>query len=244
MNRGEERLRRHLVVAADVGNAAAAESLARRLSGRVAMVKVGLQLFVGDGAAVVPKLTAQHIPFLLDLKLHDIPNTVGAAAEASFRLGARAITVHALGGGEMIAAAAAAADKVAQQQGRPCQVLAVTILTSHDDASLARLGLGGSCSEAVLRLGALALQAGADGLVASPQEVAALRREFGPAPHLLVPGIRPAGSASHDQKRIATPAAALRDGATWLVVGRPITQAPDPVAALDAIAAELAQVER
>ena len=183
-------------------------------------------------------LAAALAPVFLDLKLHDIPNTVAGAVRSLLPLRPAMLTLHAGGGAAMLAAARAAAE--AAGADRPI-LLAVTVLTSMDAAALAATGVAGDPAGQVLRLAGLALAAGADGLVCSPQEVAAIRAEFGPAPYLVVPGVRPTGSAAGDQARTATPAEAVAAGADWIVVGRPITGATDPVAAARAIADSLPQ---
>jgi orotidine-5'-phosphate decarboxylase len=226
--RPEERI----FVALDTGDRERALDLARRLEGRVGGFKVGLEAFVALGPSIVREIAAQGLPVFLDLKLHDIPNTVAGAAAAASRLGASFLTVHALGGAEMIRRAVDAFPDAC--------ILAVTILTSHDEESLSRLGIAGPPSEAVARLAAIAREAGAGGLVCSPLEIAQARRAH-PAGTLVVPGIRPAGSAPDDQARVATPAAAIRAGATRLVIGRPITGAADPAAAAEEIAREIAR---
>ncbi|HEV8267558.1 MAG TPA: orotidine-5'-phosphate decarboxylase, partial [Thermoanaerobaculia bacterium] len=176
----------------------------------------------------------------LDLKLHDIPNTVAGAAAAAARTGASIVNVHAQGGREMMKRGADAAREEAAKSGlRAPKVIAVTILTSLDAAGLTETGVAGAPRAAALRLAALAKEAGLDGVVCSPEEVAAIRAACGDGFFLVVPGIRPAGSAAGDQKRIATPAAAIADGADLLVVGRPITGSEDPMAAARAVAAEI-----
>jgi orotidine-5'-phosphate decarboxylase len=172
----------------------------------------------------------------LDLKFHDIPNTVAGAVRSAANLGVRMMTVHAAGGPAMLAAARAALDGVAN----PPELLAVTVLTSMDQAQLNAVGVDRSPAKQVELLARMGLDAGMRGFVCSPQEVARLRALTGPAGVLVIPGIRPAGSATGDQKRIATPGDALRQGASYLVVGRPITQAPDPAEAAEAILREMA----
>jgi orotidine-5'-phosphate decarboxylase len=210
--------------------------LARLLRGRVGGFKVGLEAFTANGPGLVRKVAEEGIPVFLDLKLHDIPNTVAGAAAAAARLGVSFLTVHALGGDRMIRAAVDASGEAAASAGLPPPVLlAVTILTSHDDASLRSLGVAGPCADAVRRLAEVARAAGAQGLVCSAEEIE-LARAAHPRAVLVVPGIRPAGAAAHDQSRTATPSQAIARGADRLVVGRPITGAPDPAAAADAIA--------
>jgi orotidine-5'-phosphate decarboxylase len=198
------------------------------------MIKLGLEFYLANGAAGVRLI--DHLPVFLDLKLHDIPNTVAGAVRAVLPLAPAMLTLHASGGAAMIAAARAAAD--AADDARPL-LLAVTVLTSLDAEALHATGVAGGPRQQVLRLARLALEAGADGLVCSAHEVAMLRSALGPSAVLVVPGIRPAGSAVGDQARVMTPRDAAEAGADWLVVGRPITQADDPGAAAAAIAAGL-----
>jgi orotidine-5'-phosphate decarboxylase len=197
-------------------------------------VKLGLEYFLANGPAGLD--AAAGAPLFLDLKLHDIPNTVAGAVRALLPLKVQMLTVHAGGGGAMVAAAAKAAS---EGTARP-KILAVTVLTSLDAAALAETGVAGGTTQQVLRLARLALDNGADGLVCSAHEIAPLRDAFGPKPILVVPGIRPAGSATDDQARVMTPEQAVRAGADYLVVGRPIFSAPDPAASAAAIAASIA----
>jgi orotidine-5'-phosphate decarboxylase len=182
-------------------------------------------------------LVARGHSVFLDLKLHDIPNTVASAVRSASRLGVRMMTLHAGGGPAMLAAAKAALDGIAN----PPELLAVTVLTSMDQGQISAVGLERSPEEQVELLARMGIGAGMRGFVCSPREVAALRALTGPQGVLVIPGIRPAGSATGDQKRIATPAEALRQGASYLVVGRPITQAPDPAEAAEAILKEMAE---
>ena len=228
---------RRLVVALDTASADQAVAWARALAGRVGLVKVGLELFTAAGPALVEELGALGTPVFLDLKLHDIPNTVERAAANCARLGVRLITVHAGGGRAMLAAAAAGA--AAAAAGTAPRVLAVTVLTSLDDAALDELGIAGGAAARVTAWAELARAAGCDGVVCSPRELAELRRRLAPPFVLLAPGIRPAGAELGDQRRVATPARAVADGADYLVVGRPITAAADPVAAAESILDEL-----
>jgi orotidine-5'-phosphate decarboxylase len=227
-----------ILVALDTPDRSRALELAGALGGRVGGVKVGLQLFSSTGPGIVGELRAAGVEVFLDLKLHDIPNTVAGAAAAAGRLGVRFLTVHALGGPEMIRRGVEAATRAAEDTGHPPPiVLAVTILTSHDDDDLRRIGVEGTGREAVVRLAGLARDAGAGGIVCSPLEIVDVRRTC-PAAALVVPGIRPAEQTvgRDDQARTATPAQAVRAGADRIVIGRPITGAADPVAAADAIA--------
>jgi len=226
-------------VALDTGDIGRARTLARILAGGVGGFKIGLEAYVACGPAVVEEMRAQGHAVFLDLKFHDIPNTVAAAAAAAARLGVGFLTVHALGGPAMIARAVDASRAAAPAGIDAPIVLAVTILTSHDDDELRRIGIDGTCADAVPRLAALARDAGAGGVVCSPLEVASARRAF-PKGVLVVPGIRPEGPRpSDDQARVATAAAAVRAGADRIVVGRPITGAADPVAAAAAIADDI-----
>ncbi len=210
-----------------------AEPFARAIAPAVGMLKVGLELFVAEGPPVVRAAAALGRPVFLDLKLHDIPATVEGAARSAAATGASLLTVHASGGAEMVRAAVRGA-------GPTTRVLAVTVLTSLDAGALAAIGLAGPPEAAVVRLARLAVGAGAGGLVCSPQEVAAVRAAVGPGPLLVVPGVRPPGAARGDQARVATPEDAVRAGADVIVVGRPLRDAPDPVAAARAIAAAIA----
>ncbi|NKE44859.1 orotidine-5'-phosphate decarboxylase [Roseomonas frigidaquae] len=224
-----------LCVALDAPDLATAESWAGAVAPHAGLLKVGLELFSAEGGAAVRRIAA-HRPVFLDVKLHDIPNTVAGAIRSLAPLGPAWITVHAAGGAAMVEAARKAAE--AGGGVRP-RILAVTVLTSLDAAALAATGVAGGPVQQVLRLARLAMAAGADGLVCSPREVRPIRDALGELPVLVVPGVRPAGSAADDQARTATPEQVARDGADWIVVGRPITQAADPGAAARAIAAAL-----
>jgi orotidine-5'-phosphate decarboxylase len=227
-----------ILVALDTPDIARARTLARALAGRVGGFKIGLEAFVACGPTLVDEIRESgHIVFL-DLKFHDIPNTVAGASAAAARLGVAYLTVHALGGPAMIARAVEACRAGVPTGVDAPVVLAVTILTSHDDDALRRIGIDGTCADAVPRLAALARDAGAGGVVCSPLEVASARRAF-PEGVLVVPGIRPdtPGSRSpDDQSRVASAAAAVAAGADRIVVGRPITGAEDLTAAAAAIA--------
>jgi orotidine-5'-phosphate decarboxylase len=221
-----------IAVALDAPDLETAARWAGLVTPHVSTVKVGLELYLRYGPGVVASIRgASGVRIFLDLKLHDIPATVTGAARAVARLRPDLLTVHAAGGWEVVRAAVEGAPDTA--------VAAVTVLTSLSQADLDRVGLAGSMSDAVRRLAVLAVDAGARGLVCSPQEVAAVRAEVGPDVLLITPGIRPAGASADDQARTATPEAALRAGADLLVIGRPITAAPDPGAAAAAIAAPL-----
>ena len=227
-----------LVVALDVPTAKEALELARKLSGRVGMLKVGLELFCAEGPAFVRELQG-FAPVFLDLKFHDIPTTVKRALEAVLALNPRLVNVHAQGGPAMLEAAAAVV-RAHREQGGTTELLAVTVLTSLDRVALARLGSTADPADMALHLSRLAKKCGADGVVCSALEARAIREACGEGFRLLTPGIRPQGVLVQDQARVLTPAQALQEGATWLVVGRPITQAPDPAAAAQAILAEMA----
>jgi orotidine-5'-phosphate decarboxylase len=224
-----------IIPAIDTADPARAEALATALAPGCNVLKLGLELFTAQGPEAVRRITP-YAPVFLDLKLHDIPNTVAGAVRSLLPLRPAMLTLHAAGGPAMIAAAREAAE--AAGAARPI-LLAVTVLTSIDAATLAETGVAGGTVQQVLRLARMALAAGADGLVCSPHEVARIRDACGQAPMLVVPGVRPAGSALGDQARVATPAEAVAAGADWLVIGRPITGAADPVAALAEIVAGL-----
>jgi orotidine-5'-phosphate decarboxylase len=199
--------------------------------------KVGLELYVAAGPSIVEKLVGQGHSIFLDLKLHDIPNTVAAAVRSAASLGVQMLTVHAAGGPAMLAAAREVVAGIAN----PPQLLAVTVLTSMDNTQVTAIGIPRSPRDQVMLLAKMGLEAGIEGFVCSPQEVASLRTLTGPAGVLVIPGIRPAGADQGDQQRIATPAQALREGASYLVVGRPITQASDPAKAAAAILDEISK---
>jgi orotidine-5'-phosphate decarboxylase len=219
-------------VAVDTPDVAAARALVAAAAPHVGGVKLGLEFFCANGAAGVAAVMAgQQLPLFLDLKLHDIPNTVAGAIKSLASLAPAILTVHAAGGHAMLTAARAAAPAATR-------VVAVTVLTSLDDADLAAAGVCDGAAAQALRLARLARGAGLDGIVCSPHEVAAVKSEW-PDSLLVVPGVRPAGSDVGDQKRVMTPAQARDAGAGVLVVGRPITAAPDPAAAAAAIAASL-----
>jgi orotidine-5'-phosphate decarboxylase len=224
----------HLIVALDTTDAARAAGWAAAVAPHCGLFKLGLEFFLANGAAGMRAIAGR--PVFLDLKLHDIPNTVAGAVRAVLPLAPRMLTVHAAGGAAMVAAARQAVE--AAGTARP-MILAVTVLTSLDEADLAATGVPGPPASQVLRLARLAVAAGADGLVCSPLEVAILRDALGAGPALVVPGIRPAGSATGDQARTMTPAEAVAAGADWIVVGRPITAAPDAGQAAAAIAAAI-----
>jgi orotidine-5'-phosphate decarboxylase len=201
------------------------------------MVKVGNQLFTAEGPSVVRSLARMGFGIFLDLKFHDIPNTVGHGVASACRLpGVRLLTLHMLGASEMILAARRAADATKN----PPKLLGVTLLTSHDEATIREVGIMGPLSDRAVKLAKLAKVGRLDGVVASAREVRDIRRAVGPKMLIVVPGIRPADSSSDDQARVATPGEAIRAGADYLVIGRPITAARDPREAVDRIAAEIA----
>lgn len=224
-----------LILALDVPTREDAAPILRQLRGQLKWVKIGLQMFTAYGPNYVREVAGMGFDIFLDLKLHDIPNTVAKAVESLGPLPIRMLTLHASGGGEMMRAAVAA-----QQKTNPeLLLLGVTVLTSTDAAGLNEIGVTASPADQVARLGTLAADSGIRGLVCSPHEVELLRRQLPAHMQLVTPGIRPAAEAAGDQKRIMTPADAARAGSTHIVVGRPILQAKDPAAATAAILAEL-----
>jgi orotidine-5'-phosphate decarboxylase len=223
-----------LIVALDTGDRGRAAAWGREVAPHCGLFKLGLEYFLANGPDGVRAITGR--PIFLDLKLHDIPNTVAGAIKAILPLKPRMITLHAAGGAAMIEAARRAAE--AAGADRP-MLLAVTVLTSLDAAALSATGINDEPASQVLRLAGLALSAGADGLVCSPLEVAMLRQTLGKQAKLVVPGIRPVGAATGDQARTMTPEQAVAAGADWIVVGRPITQAANPAAAARGIVADM-----
>jgi orotidine-5'-phosphate decarboxylase len=232
-----------LVVALDVRGEGQAHSLIERLGPLGVTFKVGYEAYYAYGEALLGALSAYACGYALDLKLHDIPRTVQAAVGAVVRPGVQIMTVHALGGEEMLRAAVTSATERSRELDLPAvQIFAVTILTSLDAGDLEALGLRGTPSENVERLAAVAQRAGCSGIVCSPAELRGIKARFGAGFATFCPGVRPAGSAPGDQRRVATPAEAMRDGADYVVVGRPITEAADPVAATRAILDEMRAV--
>jgi orotidine-5'-phosphate decarboxylase len=229
-----------LIVALDVETPDKALALVKELRGVAGMFKVGSQLFTAAGPQIVRDIIALDAKVFLDLKFHDIPHQVAGAARAAAQLGVSLFTIHASGGAEMMRSAVDAVAEV----GNETRVLAISILTSIDANILAQIGVTSTPTEAVLRLVKLAESAGVDGVVASPQEIETIRNAITSPKFLVVtPGIRPAHNEPADQKRVATPAAAISAGASYLVVGRPITGAADPVAAAQQIVAEMQPAE-
>jgi len=226
-------------VALDVPSAAQARQLVQAIGESATTYKIGKQLFTAEGPQLVRELVASGRKVFLDLKFHDIPNTVAGAVRSAAELKVSMLTVHASGGSKMLKEAAEAA---AQSSAKPL-VLAVTVLTSMADADLQEIGVSGTALSQVLRLGALARQAGCGGLVASAKEAGELRRGLGEGFAIVTPGIRPAGSAAGDQARVVTPRDAIAAGASHLVVGRPIIEAPDPAKAAAAIVSEIVAAE-
>ena len=230
-----------ILVALDVESAARAIALADTLRGSVGGFKIGKQLFTAAGPSMVRELTSRGDRVFLDLKFHDIPNTVAGAVQAAVATGAWMVNVHASGGSAMMEAAAAAAHTTAETLGLPRPlVIAVTVLTSMDNEGLAEIGVARPMLDQVVHLATLAQASGLDGVVASPQEVRAIRSACGSDFQIVTPGIRPAGQqGKDDQARTLTPAQAIAAGSSYLVIGRPITAAPNPREAAESIAATL-----
>ncbi len=227
--------RQRLIVALDVSSAAAAQKIVAAVGDSASCYKVGMQLYTAEGPGVVRDLVASGRRVFLDLKYHDIPNTVAAAVCQAAGLGVSMLTIHASGGGKMMRAATEAAGT----RNGALMVLAVTVLTSLDDNDLDKLGVHGRVQDQVLRLAALALADGCHGVVASAREAPALRSELEGDFAIVTPGVRPAGAKPDDQARVVTPAEAIAAGATHIVVGRPITGAADPAAEARAILGQI-----
>lgn len=241
MNRQTPDARARLAVALDLPDHAALLAMARRVAPEAGILKLGLEAFVAEGPSLVRTLVESGAGVFLDLKLHDIPNTVSRAAAAAVRTGASIVNCHAAGGTEMMKAFGEGARAAAAKAGlKTPKLIAVTILTSLDAAAVRAVGLEGSPREAALRLAILAKESGLDDVVCSPEEIETIRAACGGDFLLVVPGVRPRGEAAGDQRRVATPSDAIRAGADLLVVGRPITGASDPAAAARAIVAEIA----
>jgi orotidine-5'-phosphate decarboxylase len=231
--------RNPILCAIDTPDPARARALVAATAGAVGGVKLGLEFFVANGPAGVRHVVDGEASVFLDLKLHDIPNTVAGAVRSAALLEPLFLTLQCAGGGAMMRAAAEAAAQAASGGGRRMKLLGVTVLTSLDDGDLDATGQRGPVADQVMRLARLAEDSGLDGIVCSPHEVAMLRARCRPDFLLVVPGIRPAGAAAGDQKRVLGPRAALDAGADHLVIGRPITEAADPAAAARAILAEI-----
>lgn len=228
-----------IIVALDYPATAQAQAFVDRIEPAQCRLKVGKELFTRAGPPFVESLVARGFDVFLDLKFHDIPNTVASACHAAADLGVWMVNVHALGGERMLLAAR---EGVARGASRPL-LIAVTILTSMDAGDLAAVGIAGSPEDNVLRLASLARHCGLDGVVCSPRETAALHARFGRDFLLVTPGIRPAGAATDDQRRVMTPAQAVSNGASYLVIGRPVTQADDPIGVLRTLNSELSAVD-
>jgi len=231
--------RQHLIVALDLPSAAAAQKVVAAVGDSAFCYKVGMQLFTAEGPRIVRDLISSGRRVFLDLKYHDIPNTVAAAVREAARLGISMLTVHASGGAKMLHAASEAA----RSSNPHLMILAVTVLTSLTEEDLETTGVHGRVQDQVLRLAGLALENGCQGVVASAQEAAELRRKFGDEFVVVTPGVRLAGSAQHDQARVVTPAEAIAAGASHIVVGRPITGAADPRAEARGILAQISGVK-
>ncbi|HXM64574.1 MAG TPA: orotidine-5'-phosphate decarboxylase [Terriglobales bacterium] len=227
--------RQRLIVALDVSSAAAAQKIVAAVGDSASCYKVGMQLYTAEGPSIVRDLVASGRRVFLDLKYHDIPNTVAAAVREAAALGVSMLTVHASGGGKMMRAATEAA----RNSNAALMVLAVTVLTSLDDHDLDKLGVHGRVQDQVLRLAALAIADGCQGVIASAQEASALRSELEGDFAIVTPGVRPPGASPDDQARVVTPAEAIAAGASHIVVGRPITGAADPASEARAILGQI-----
>lgn len=234
----EEQAREAVIVALDMSQTDAV-ALCERLSGKARWVKVGMTLYYACGPSIVRTMHDLGYKVFLDLKLHDIPFQVEGAAEAASLAGADILSIHALGSSAMVAGARKGVEKAAQSRAERTKLVAISVLTSMDQDALAEIGITLPVADEVARLAKLAVGAGSDGIVCSPKEAAQMRELLGPDALIVTPGVRPAGAAIGDQKRVATPAKAIEAGASKLVIGRPITKADDPVAAFEAIVDEL-----
>ena len=231
-----------IITALDMGRDEAL-ALAQKLEGTAVWMKVGMTLYYREGPSIVQALQDRGFKVFLDLKFHDIPHQVRGAARSAVLSGADMLTMHTVGSAAMCQAAREGAEEAAREAGRQMPVtLGITVLTSMDQEALESVGIMRPVADQVKAMAAIAKQAGLSGVVASPKEAAMLRGLLGPDAYIVTPGVRPAGAALGDQKRVATPAQAVLDGASHLVVGRPITQAEDPVAAFNAIVAELKDI--
>jgi len=227
-------MRERLIVALDVSSASEAQKLVTRIGDAAGIYKVGLQLFIAEGPAIVRDLVGSGRRVFLDLKLHDIPTTVALAVKSAAELRVDMLTIHATGGAAMLRAATEAA------AGR-LNLLAVTVLTSLKDGDMQEIGVSGCVADQVLRMAALAQSAGCHGIVTSPREAQTVRKALGEGFAIVTPGIRPAGAEANDQQRTATPAQAIGNGVSHIVVGRPITHAADPAKAAQAVISEMEQ---
>lgn len=234
----EQEARESIIIALDMSEEEAV-ALCERLRGKASWVKVGMTLYYACGPAIVRTMHDLGFKVFLDLKLHDIPFQIEGAAEAASLAGADILSLHALGGAAMAAGARKGVERAAERRDARTKLVAISVLTSMDMEALASIGVNDPVAEEVERLAKLATGSGSDGIVCSPQEAAKMRALLGPDTLIVCPGIRPAGADVGDQKRIATPAAAIEAGASKLVVGRPITQAEDPIAAFEGIVSEL-----
>jgi len=235
----KEDLKKRIIVALDVGRKKDALSLVEKVK-EAEIFKIGLELFASEGPSLFEEIKRKRKKIFLDLKCHDIPNTVAGAVRAASRHGVFMLTLHSSGGREMMTKAAATAAEEAQKEKKTKPLLlAVTVLTSLKDEQLREIGIEGDVSQQVLHLANLAREAGMDGVVCAPQEIEIIKREFGKDLLVVTPGIRPSWAASHDQKRIMTPAEAYKKGADYLVIGRPIIEAPSPERAFLQIVEEL-----
>lgn len=222
--------------AIDTTDLSRAKQLALILKPHITGIKLGLEFFTYHGPAGVKAISQLDIPIFLDLKFHDIPNTIAGAIRSAMELNIQMLTIHTIGGKEMLLRAAETVKNWAEQQHQPApKVLGVTILTSMDSTNLQEVGINEDIEEQVLRLSTLAQKCGLDGVVCSPHEIALLRQHIDPSFLLVVPGIRPAGNEHSDQKRVQTPQKAIEQGASYLVMGRPLTEAADPIHVLEAI---------
>lgn len=232
-------LGKRIIIALDVGHKEDAFRLVKQLE-QAEIFKIGLRLFVAEGPLLFSKMKSLRKKIFLDLKLHDIPNTVAEAVKAGVRHGVHMMTLHASGGREMLARAVqAAANEAEKEKTAKPLLLAVTILTSLKDTELKEIGMTENVEAQVLRLAELARKEGMDGIICSPREIEIIRREIGEDFIIIVPGIRPAWAAAHDQKRIMTPSQAIQKGANYMVIGRPILEASSPQKAFSKILEEL-----
>ncbi len=238
----EAQARDAIIVALDCDRDRALE-LADALGGKAVWVKVGMTLFYRYGPSIVDEMRARGLRVFLDLKLHDIPFQIHGAAFSASLTGADILSIHGLGGAQMIAEGRSGVEEAAAERGgERTRLVAISVLTSMDAEALASIGVESPLAEEVARLASLAVGAGSDGIVCSPQEAAEMRELLGPDALIVCPGVRPAGAELGDQKRVSTPSATIAAGASKLVIGRPITGAEDPVAAFEAIVDELMQV--